>query len=84
MMKNSEKYGFNIKKNELYDPFEFTEVTLKGSIKSFADYAKKKGINYKILKLYNPWLRKSYLKNKKKKNYNIKIPIEGSIQMIKE
>ncbi|MEE9431758.1 MAG: transglycosylase SLT domain-containing protein [Melioribacteraceae bacterium] len=84
MMSNSEKYGFDIKQDELYDPFEFTEVTLKGSAKSLADYAKKKGINYKILKLYNPWLRKSYLENKKNKKYKIKIPLEGSIKMIKE
>jgi len=84
MMKNSEKYGFDIKQNELYKPFRFTKVTLNGSVKSFADYAKKMGINYKILKLYNPWLRKSYLKNKKKKKYKIKIPIKGSIEIIKE
>ena len=35
------------------------------------------GINYKILKLHNPWLRESHLNNKSRKEYSIKIPKEG-------
>ena len=35
-------------------------------------------INYKILKLHNPWLRESYLTNKLKKKYFIEIPQKGA------
>jgi membrane-bound lytic murein transglycosylase D len=35
------------------------------------------GINYKILKYFNPWLRETYLTNRHKKEYYIKIPKEG-------
>ncbi|MCP5062829.1 MAG: lytic transglycosylase domain-containing protein, partial [Ignavibacteriae bacterium] len=84
MMNNCNKYGFDINEDELYKPFAFTEETIDTSVNNFADFAKSYGINYKILKLYNPWLRESYLKNKKKKSYKIKIPVEGSIEIIKE
>ena len=32
------------------------------TINSWADFSKDYGINYKILKLHNPWLRESNLK----------------------
>jgi hypothetical protein len=34
--------------------------------------------------MYNPWLRDNYLSKKSKKIYTIKIPKEGSIEIIKE
>jgi hypothetical protein len=35
------------------------------------------GINYKILKIHNPWLRDKKLLNPTKKKYEIEIPTEG-------
>ena len=35
------------------------------------------GINYKILKLHNPWLREPHLNNKSRKQYFIELPKEG-------
>jgi len=84
MMNNYNKYGFDISAEELYKPFEFTEETIDSSVSNFADFAKGYGINYKILKLYNPWLRESFLKNKTKKEYKIKLPVDGSIKIIEE
>lgn len=69
-----EKFGFELTEKDYYKPIETKEITLKGSVKDFADYAKSKGINYKVLKTFNPWLRTNYLKNKKHKVYKIKIP----------
>ncbi|HET8804805.1 MAG TPA: lytic transglycosylase domain-containing protein, partial [Aequorivita sp.] len=34
-------------------------------------------INYKILKLHNPWLRDTFLKNATGKEYFIEIPEKG-------
>jgi len=84
IMNNPENYGFEIKDFELYDPLQTYEVIVDSSVKSWTNYAKKFGLNYKILKLYNPWLRESYLTNKKGKSYTIKLPIEGSIEIIPE
>jgi hypothetical protein len=84
MMNAPTDYGFDIKDHELYSQYETYEVTVNNSVKKWSDFAKSFGLNYKILKLYNPWLRESYLTNKEKKTYNIKLPVEGSIKVISD
>lgn len=84
MMNNPSNYGFDIAPEELYKKFETYEVTVDSSIGHWAEFAKSYGYNYKILKLYNPWLRESYLTNKKRKTYKIKLPVENSIEVIEE
>ena len=81
---NPMQYGFDLKNDELYKPYETYEVKIDSSIKDLAQFAIDHGINYKILKLLNPWLRESYLNNRSKKEYIIKLPIEGSINVIPE
>ena len=49
---------------------------LDSSVSNFADYAAQLGINYKILKLHNPWLRDNVLENKSGKAYAIKLPAD--------
>jgi len=82
IVQNWENYGFDIKEEELYQPLKFFEVTLDSSVGNFADYAFAQGINYKTLKLYNPWLRDNYLSNRTRSVYKIKIPEKGSIKLI--
>ena len=84
ILQNPEVYGFDIKEDEKYKPLEYYEVKLDSSVADFPDYAKNLGINYFILKMYNPWLRENYLKNSSKKVYMIKIPTKGSIDIIKD
>lgn len=84
LLSNPEEYGFDIKEEELYKPFETYTVKVDSSVKSWALFAKSYGLNYKILKLYNPWLRENYLTNKSKKVYQIQLPVEGSITVIPE
>ena len=82
IMQNREAYGFDIKDDELYQPFKTYNVFLDSSVSSFADYASSYGINYKTLKLFNPWLRDNYLSNPNKDIYLIKLPEKGSIELI--
>ncbi len=82
IFKAPEKYGFDLTAFKPYVPFKYNTVVLDSSVKNFADYAASLGINYRTLKLYNPWLRDNNLNNKKKKVYVIKIPEEGSIEII--
>ena len=84
ILQNPEKYGFDIKNEVKYKPLEYSEVRLDSSVADLADYATSLGVNYFILKMYNPWLRDNYLSNKTKKIYTIKLPKEGSIEIIKE
>jgi hypothetical protein len=84
MMQAPEKYGFDIDEDELYKPFVTYEVGVDSSVANWAQFAKMYGYNYKILKMYNPWLRENYLTNTKKKTYQIKFPVKGSIVVIPE
>lgn len=78
IMENPEKYGFKISEEEKYPVLRYKEIQLSGSVTNFAVYAHQQGINYKILKYFNPWLRQSYLKNPAKKSYLVKIPEPGT------
>ena len=82
IMKNPEKFGFDLQEYEKYKPLEYYNITLDGSVNNFSDFATSYGINYKILKYYNPWLRDTTLTNRNKKSYLIKMPEEGSIEVI--
>lgn len=84
IMENPQKYGYNLRESDLYKPLKYKEVVLDSSVTDFADYAVTLGINYKTLKMFNPWLRDTFLKNKNGKKYMLKIPEEGSIKLIGE
>lgn len=77
IMKNPAKYGFNIYPNDLYSPIPTKKIEVDSTITDLANFAKTQGINYKILKLHNPWLRDKKLVNPSKKKYEIEIPTEG-------
>lgn len=77
IMLNPAKYGFEIPNEQLYHPIEVKKIEVDSTITDLATFAKEQGINYKILKLHNPWLRDKKLENKSKKLYTIEIPIEG-------
>lgn len=70
-------YGFYVAKEDLYKPLEYKEVEVKTNIANIADFAEKHGTNYKMIKVFNPWLRDGLLTNAAKKTYTIKIPKEG-------
>jgi membrane-bound lytic murein transglycosylase D len=84
ILQNPETYGYDIKDDEKYTPIEYYEIKLDSSVSDFSDYAKGLGINYFILKMYNPWLRDNYLTDNSKQVYMIKLPKEGSIEIIKD
>ena len=84
IMENPSAYGYDLKEEDLYKPLKFKEVELNTSVTDFAEYASSIGVNYKTLKLYNPWLRDTKLKVKSGVTYKIKVPEEGSIFIIKE
>lgn len=76
IMANPEKYGFIFEKEDLYDATPIKIIEVNTPIADIAQYAKDLGINYKIMKLHNPWLRENTLQNKSGKTYQLKIPVE--------
>ena len=77
IMKNPEKYGFSIPQQELYEILPTRKIEVDSTISDLADFAKSQGINYKILKIHNPWLRDKKLDNINKKKYTFEIPLKG-------
>lgn len=77
LMENPEKYGYSIPEKEMYKTIPTKIVEVNTSVENLADFAIEQGINYKILKIHNPWLRDIQLENKSGKSYAIEIPIRG-------
>lgn len=77
IMKNPRLYGFEFTDEELYKLLPTKKISVDSSITDLATFAKKQGINYKILKIHNPWLRERKLVNTNKKKYILEIPTNG-------
>lgn len=77
IMTNSNKYGFSIPKEALYYSVPTKTIIVDSSITNLANFAKSQGVNYKILKIHNPWLRDKKLTNTTGKKYEIEIPTSG-------
>ncbi len=78
IMSNPAKYGFTFTEADLYAPIPTIDVMVDYPITDLVAFAKEHKINYKILKIHNPWLRETYLKNASGKQYIIKIPKKGT------
>ncbi len=76
IVNNADKYGFVIRPSDLYEPLPSRTITIDSSVSDLAVFANSLNISYKELKLFNPWLRQNYLKNKERKSYEIKLPEE--------
>ncbi|MFI1771567.1 lytic transglycosylase domain-containing protein [Thalassobellus citreus] len=77
ILSNPSKYGFNFRDKDLYNNVPTYKVEVDTAVTNFSKFAQNFGINYKILKLHNPWLREPHLNNKSRKLYTIDIPKEG-------
>ena len=76
-MKNPQKYGFEIPTHALYTDIPVKKIEVDSTINDLATFVITQGINYKILKIHNPWMRDKSLPNKSKKVYQIEIPTAG-------
>ena len=77
ILSHPSKYGFNFNQSDLYTHIPTYKVEVDTAVADFSKFAKHFGINYKILKIHNPWLREGHLNNKSRKLYHIEIPEKG-------
>lgn len=77
IMENPLKYGFHFRKKDLYQFIPTYTVKIDTAVSSFGSFAENIGINYRILKYHNPWLRYEYLPNPEGRVYEIKVPKKG-------
>jgi len=71
---NPTKYGFYIRKSDLYPVIPVKEITVSNTIPDLVEFAEKQGVSYKVLKIFNPWLRTDKLPDESHKIYHIEIP----------
>lgn len=80
IMQNQQKYGYELPKEILYAPIPTKKVEVNATVDDLAAFAIEQGINYKILKIHNPWLRDKKLVVAQGKTYTIEIPLEGYVK----
>ena len=75
IIENPARYGFNVNPKHLYteEPLRYVEV--HKTIPDLVAYSRQQGINYKLLKRHNPWLRDDRLVVRKGKTYRIAMPL---------
>ncbi len=74
IMNNPEAYGFIVSDEDLYEPLDYSVVEVSETVDSWGEFADEKGISYRMLKVYNPWLISGKLTCSGKKVYEIKLP----------
>ena len=75
MFSNPAVFRFRLKASDLYMQVPYKEITVTTGITNLAEWAKKQGTTYALLKNLNPWLRDNFLQNVSGRTYHIKVPI---------
>ncbi len=74
IMKDPEKFGFEISENQLYPEYEVKRVRVDEKIEDLAEWAKANSTTLKILRRLNPWIRRSKLSANKHVTYELLLP----------
>jgi hypothetical protein len=77
IMENPAKFGYVYEGQDLYKAIPVRKYGLDTAINNLAEFSKEIDINYKILKIHNPWLLENHLNNNSRKYYEISIPEKG-------
>jgi hypothetical protein len=76
LIKYHKQYGFMLNEQDYLKPLALQSLKIENSIEDWAAFAKERGLTYKLLKLYNPWLRAKNLVVEEGKLYTIDLPIK--------
>ncbi len=76
LFENPRTFGFYLDSTDLYQPLAYRIVEVDSAIENLGDFARQNGTTYRLLKVFNPWLRTARLSNPNRKLYQIKIPLQ--------
>ncbi len=82
ILQDPKRFGFNFRNKDLYHDVPSYKVKVDTAVTDFPAFARSFGINYKILKIHNPWLREAHLNNRSRKEYLIELPEKGYYSMM--
>jgi len=75
IMENPREFGFYLDREDYYPALDnYRTEEISESVESWGAFAKERGTNYRMLKVYNPWLIDNKLTNRSGKTYEIRIP----------
>ncbi|MCB0703804.1 MAG: transglycosylase SLT domain-containing protein [Saprospiraceae bacterium] len=70
-----EEFGFYLDPEDLYQPLnEYSVILVEEPIENWGDFAKEHGTSYRMLKVYNPWLRSYKLSKAPTQAIEIRLP----------
>lgn len=75
ILNNSEAYGFVIRTKDLYEPYQTRTLEVDSTVGSWIDFALENGTTYNVLHTLNPWIKNEELINKKRKTYEVLLPV---------
>ncbi len=79
LMESPKRYGYRFSRKNLWQPVDYTTVDVTGSVASWIDWAKDKGLTYAQLREANPWIRSTKLTNTSGKTYKVRIPKQSEL-----
>jgi hypothetical protein len=74
------QYGFYLRQSDFYPAVPVYTVTVDSAITSLPDFARKMNLNYRVLREFNPWIKRYNLPNKSGKTYTFLLPKEGAMK----
>jgi len=77
VLTNPKEFGFHLREKDLYQAYETYNISVDSTIDDLSAFAHSYGMNYKELKIYNPWMRQAFLPDESRRTYRIKIPISA-------
>lgn len=75
IMTHPHTYGLMVDESDEYKPLKYRTIVVDQTIENLTDFAKQNNTSYKMLKIYNPWLRAHKLTVKPGKKYEIALPV---------
>ena len=76
MMADPEAYGYCVREKDKYPPLDkYRKIKVGEKNIDWVKVARDNGITYKLLKLYNPWIRTLTYENKDGREFEVKIPV---------
>jgi len=79
IMQDPEGHGFHLRSEDKYPQYETVKVAVSSTIPDLYAFATQQGVNYKTIKILNPWMRKTKLEVKPGKSYDVSLPADKSL-----
>lgn len=77
ILQHPKQYGFHYRTKDVYKMPAMREIVVDTTINDLNAFARATGVTYRVLKIFNPWMREPFLKNAMGKKYTIRIPKDG-------